>query len=67
MDAAIAGLPEPSRRIRELSGCLVEPNGDGGLYTRNVTPIVDNNTAARWVKEAMNVSNPTLFGVVYRG
>jgi len=27
----------------------------------------DNNTAARWVKAAMKLSNPTLFCVVYRG
>ena len=67
VNAAIAGLPDPSRKIRELWGCLEEPNGDGGPYARNVTPIFDNNTAAGWVKAAMKLSNPTLFCVVYRG
>jgi len=67
VNAAIAGLPEPSRKIRELWGCLEEPNGDGGPYARDVTPIFDNNTAAGWVKAAMKLSNPTFLCVVYRG
>jgi len=67
VNAAIAGLPDPSRKIRELWGCLEEPNGDGGPYARNVTPIFDSNTAAGWVKVAMKLSNPTLFCVVYHG
>jgi hypothetical protein len=46
-NAAIAGLPDPSRKIRELWGCLETPNADSGPYARNVTPIFDNNTAAR--------------------
>jgi len=66
MNAAIAGLPDPSRRLRELLNCLEEPKGDGGMYSRNVTPILDNNNAAWWVKAAMKFSNVTLFGVVYR-
>jgi len=53
INAAIAGLPDPSRKIRELAGCQEDPNGDGGAYAHNVTPIFDNNTAARWVKAAM--------------
>jgi len=53
MNAAMAGLPDPSRKIQEVWGCLDEPNGDGGLYAHNVTPIFDNNTAARWVKPAI--------------
>jgi hypothetical protein len=65
VNAAIASLPDPSRKIRELWGCLEERNGDGGPYTRNVTPIFDHNTAARWVKVAMTLSNPMLFCVVY--
>jgi len=67
VNAAITGLPHPSQTIRELWGCLEEPKGDGGKYARNVTPIIDNNTAAGWVKAAMKLSNPTLFCVVYRG
>ena len=66
VNAAIAGLPDPRRKIRELWGCLEEPTGDGGLYARNVTPIIDNNTAAGRVKVAIKWSNPTLFCVVYR-
>jgi len=46
LNAAIASLPDPSRKIRELSGSLEEPIRDGGLYACNVTPIFDNNTAA---------------------
>ena len=53
VNAAMAGLPDPSRKIQEVWGCLDEPNGDGGLYAHNVTPIFDNNTAARWVKPAI--------------
>jgi len=64
---AIAGLQDPSQKSRELWGCLQEPNADGGLYTCNVTPIFDNNTAARWIHVAMKLSNPMLFCVVYRG
>jgi len=67
VNAAIAGLPDPSRKIRELWGCLGEANGDGGPYARKVTPIFPNNTAGRSVKAAMKLSNPTLFCVVYRG
>jgi len=67
VNVVIAGLPDPSRRIQDLCSCLEEPNGDGGLYTHNVTSIFDNNTAARWGKVAMKLSNPTLFCVVYRG
>jgi len=53
VNAAIAGLPDPSWIIREHWGCLEEPIGDGGPYARNVTPIFDNNTAAGWVKVAI--------------
>jgi len=67
VNAAIAGLPDPSRKIRELWGCLQEANGDGGPYAPNVTPIFDNNTAARSVKAGVKLSNPTLFCVVYCG
>ena len=67
VNAAIAGLPDPSRKMRELWGCLEQPNRDGGQYARNVTPIFDTNTAARWVKAATKLCNPTRFCVVYRG
>jgi hypothetical protein len=67
VNTAIARLPDPSGKIRELLGCVEEPNGDGGLYARNVTPIFDNNTAAGWVMSALKLSNPTLFCIVYRG
>ena len=53
VNAAMAGLPEPSRNIRELWGCLEELNGECGSYACNVTPIFDNNTAAGWVMAAM--------------
>jgi len=66
VNAAITGLPDTSRKIRELWGCLEELHGDGGPYARNVTPIFDNNTAAGWVKAATKLSNPTLFCIIYR-
>jgi hypothetical protein len=62
---AIAGLPHPSRKLREHWGCLEELNGDGSLYAFNLTPIFNNHTAAGLVKTAMKLSNPTLFCVVY--
>jgi len=67
VNAAITDLLDPSRKIRELWGCLEEPNGDGGPYARNVTPIFNNITAAGWVKAAMKLSNPMRCCVVYRG
>jgi len=67
VNAAMAGLPDPSQKIREIWGRQEEPDGDGGPYACNVTPIFDNNSAAGWVKAAIRLSNPMLFGVVYRG
>jgi len=67
VNAAITGLPDHSWNIRKFWGCLKEPNGDGGPFGRNFTSIFDNNTAAGWVKEAMKLSNSTLFCVVYCG
>jgi hypothetical protein len=64
VNAAIAVLPDSSRKIRELRGCLEKPNGDGGPHVYNVTPIFDNNAAAGWVKLAMKLNNPTIFCVV---
>ena len=46
---------------------MEEHNRDGGLYTCDVTPIFDNNTAAEWVKAAMKLYNPTLSCIVYHG
>jgi hypothetical protein len=67
VNAAITSLPDPIRKLRELWGCLEECNGEGSLYRSNITPIFDHNTAARWVKAAMKLSNRTLFCVIYRG
>jgi len=67
VNGAVAGLPDPTRKIRELWDCLEEPNGNGGPYARNVTPIFDNNTAAGWVKEAIKLSNPKRCCVVECG
>ena len=57
VNAAIAREQDPSQKIRELWGCLEEPNDDGGLCARNVIPIIDYNTPTRWVKAAMKLSN----------
>jgi len=65
VNAGIAGLPDSSQKIWGLWGCREEPDGDGGPCARNVTPIFDNNTAARWVTVAMNSSNPTPMCLVY--
>jgi len=67
VNAASAGLQHTRRIIRALWGFQEEANGDGGLYTRNVAAISDTNTAARLVKAAMKLNNPTLFSVVYCG
>jgi hypothetical protein len=63
----MAHQPDPSQKLRKLWCCLAESNGDGGLYTQNVTPIFDTNTAAGWVQEVMTISDRTLFCVVYCG
>ena len=67
VNAAIAGLPDPSRIILKLCGCLKEPNGDGGLYAHDVTPFFDNNTAAGRVKPAIKSSNPAHLCIGYHG
>ena len=67
VNAAIPSLQDPSHKIRELWGCREEPNGVGGLYPRNVTPIFYNNPAAGWVKVAMKLNNPKHFSIFYRG
>jgi hypothetical protein len=45
----------------------VESNGDGDLYARIVTPIFDNNSAARWGKQVMKLPNRMHFCIVYHG
>jgi hypothetical protein len=67
VNAAIAGLPDPSRTIQQLWGYQEEPNDDGGPNASNGTPIFDNNTAARWVKVAIKSSNPTISCIVHGG
>jgi len=67
VNAAITGLQDPTRIICDLWSCWEDPNGDGGPYTCNVTPIFDHNAAARWVKAAMKFSNQKLFCVAYHG
>ena len=46
LNGVIAGLPDPSQKTRELWDCREEHHGDGGPHAQNVTPILDNNTAA---------------------
>jgi len=67
VNTAIGSLPDPSWKIRELWGCQEERYEDGGPHARNVTPIVDSNTAARWVKASIKIHNLMLCSVVYRG
>jgi len=67
VNPAIADRPDPRRKIQELSGCRVEPDGYGGRHASNVTLIFDNNTAAGWVKLAMKLNNPRLLCVIYCG
>jgi len=50
VNAAIAGLPDPSLKIQELWSCRELPNGEGCLHGVIVTPIFDNNTSAGWGK-----------------
>jgi hypothetical protein len=56
-NAAFAGLLDPSRKIGDLRNYLVQPDGVGGPYSHNVTPIFNNITPAGWVKAAMKLSN----------
>ena len=63
----IFGLPDPSQKVRKLWGCQEEPNGDGGPYDPNATPIFDNNTAAGRAKGVTKSSNLTRFWVVFHG
>jgi len=65
--AAITGLPDLSWKIRELCGCQEEPNGDGRPHAHDVNPIFDTNTAAGWIEEGMQLINPMVFWVIYRG
>jgi hypothetical protein len=46
VNAAITGLPDPSRKIPELWHFLEEPNEHGGRYARHLTTNFDNDTAA---------------------
>jgi len=45
VNAAIAGLPDPSWKIRERWGYLEVSTADGGPYACNVTPMFNNSTA----------------------
>jgi hypothetical protein len=67
MNVAIAHLPDRSRKIRQLWGCLEQRNGECSLYAHTVSTIVANNTAAGWVQAAIELSNPMLFCVMYHG
>jgi len=67
VNAAIAGLSDPSLKIRELWGYLENLDGDGGPSARNVNTIFHNNTAAGWVKAVLKLTNPMHFRVVYCG
>jgi len=67
VQAAIACLPDHTQIVPESWGCQEKPTGYGGLCTCNVTPILDNNTAARYFKAAQKFCNPTLLWVVYHG
>jgi hypothetical protein len=67
MNAAIAGLADTRENIRKFWGCWEEHNGDGCQDAQVFTTIFDNNTAARWVKAAMKLNNPTLFSIVHYG
>jgi len=61
VNAAIVGLPDPCWKIQELSVCPGEPNGDCGPHACVVAQVCNNDTAAGWVKGAMEFDNPTLF------
>jgi len=46
VNTAIARRPDSCQQIPQLGGCREEPNGDGGLCARNVTPRFNINSAA---------------------
>jgi hypothetical protein len=67
VNAAIAGMPSQSQKIRDLLSWREAPNGDRGPYAQIITAIFDSNTAARLVDVGIQLNNPTLFCVMYRG
>jgi len=67
VNAALTGVPDTSAKIRYRWGFQKESNGDSGQHACNVTPNIDNNTAAGWVQVAMQWINPMLFCVTYPG
>jgi len=67
VNVANTGLPDPSRNTQERWGCQVEPHGDGGPHAHIVTPIFHNNTATRWAKAGMGLTDPMLVGIIYCG
>jgi len=67
VNAAIGGLPDSSKNIRELWGTREEHNGEGDPHTRNASPICDSHSSAGCVKSAIKLNNPRLFWVVYCG
>jgi hypothetical protein len=66
LNTTISGLPDPSQTILELWGYWLDPIRDGSLQAINVPSIIDNNTAASWVKAVIKLNNPTCFFVIYR-
>jgi len=66
VNVAIAGLPHPSWKFRELWGSQKGLNGDGGQNASHVTSIFNDIAAAKCSKVALKVNNAMLFHVIYR-
>jgi len=67
LNTSIASLLHPSWKLQVHWGWREEHIGEGGLYARDVTPIFDNNGAARWVKAAMKLNSTMRVCIVYCG
>jgi len=67
VDAPIPSKPDCRQSFREWWGCRAGPNGDGGLYARQVAPIANENISAGGVQAAMTISNQMRFCVLRRG
>jgi hypothetical protein len=67
VNAAKTSLPDLNNKFLDLQGCWKETTGDGGQYTRNITPIFNQNTAARWVKAAMKRNQAWYVCIMFHG
>jgi len=66
-NATKAGVTDLSLKIWDLWGCRKERNADCSLHAYNVTPILNNHSAAICSGVAMGLINQILLCIAYRG